>query len=170
MLTSLTASIAAAQTPKVTITGGVDDLRINYTWQVTNHHTSRIIYVEFPHFMAETFTPPKGWSWDESTNMPKANVSPKPGLCIGRVKSTIGGIAPSMTATFAMRVQTPTVKRRPGNVLVRFADGTEVTVTGVELPHRESKFEKYSTPIGIAALGILWLIVRTIRKRKPTNT
>ena len=45
------------------IEGGVrPSNRQYYDWKVTNHHTSPIIYIEFPHYHADTFGAPAGWT------------------------------------------------------------------------------------------------------------
>src|SRR5437868_3393823 len=77
--TLLVVPIALAQPAKVVITGGFDSAgqRLvatgssensaydasgqNYAWIVTNNHTSPIVYVEFPHYHADTFHTPDGW-------------------------------------------------------------------------------------------------------------
>ena len=58
---------AANEGRRVTIVGGADATGHRYTWTVTNEDTSPIVYVEFPHYRANLFFSPHGWSTDEST-------------------------------------------------------------------------------------------------------
>jgi len=55
--------LAFARTaPKVTITGRADKSGKQYVWTVTNEYCSAVVRVEFPHYMADLFTSPTGWT------------------------------------------------------------------------------------------------------------
>ncbi len=158
MLLVLIASTAARQGPKATITGGADDSRYNYSWVVKNNHNSPIVYVRFPPYRRGLFSGPQGWS--------NVDTAGAPGGWAPDGEASAGGIAPGASASFTMRVDALKAKRKESSVLIRFADGTETTVTGVETPHRPASLERYSMPIGLAGLGVIWLIVRIVRKKR----
>lgn len=166
MLLVLIVSTAAGQESKVTITGGADDSRYNYSWVIKNNYNSPIVYVQFPRYHGGLFSGPKGWT--------TLGTPVTPDGCTVAADAPAKGIAPRASAGFTMRVNALRAKRKEGSVLIRFADGTETTVTGVDAPHQATALEKYSMPIGLAGLGVIWLIVRVVRKKRspqgPTQT
>ncbi|MGB2985820.1 MAG: hypothetical protein WBE26_08045 [Phycisphaerae bacterium] len=150
---------------KVTITGGADASGQNYTWTVTNKHTSPIVYVEFPHYHAGLFFAPKGWS-TESTALVRVGYKDEPGVCIAKSDSPTAGISAGQSVTFRMGIAPLPTRRGKGTVRVRFADGTEAGVTGVELPQPEVIGDKYAPLIGLGAIFLVWMVVRTVRGAK----
>ncbi len=166
---SLAPPIAAGADALVTITGGADASGHNYTWTVTNHHTSPIVYLEFPHFRADMFHVPAGWA-AETTNLVGGRREPdKPSVCIARAEPPNTGLWHGCSREFGMRVAPAGAPRGPGTVTVRFADGTENKVAGVELPEPPASSGKYIPLIGAGVIFAGWVIVRTLRGRQPAT-
>lgn len=161
----LGSAVAAAETPLATVAGGADGSGHNYLWVITNHHTSPIVRVEIPHYRADTFFPPAGWK-QECTHLMIAGQPRGSGVCRAWVESAADGIAPSRSAEFGLRVAREGAQRRPGNVRVRFADGTEYVVAGVEVPARESVQERFVALIGTALIvaALVWVQMRSRRR------
>ena len=156
-----------AESPQVTISGGGDLSAQNYEWTVRNAHGSPIVFVEFPHYRAGMFEVPEGWEMD-CTFLVNVGVPDVPGICKASVSSATVGIAPGRSGEFRMRIGPRGAIRGNGDVLVRFADGVEHVVTGVELPRSESAGEKNLPLVGLTAMLLLAVIVHRIRARsKP---
>ncbi len=160
---------AAAQDPApVHIRGGADGSGHNYEWVVENRGDQPVVWIEFPHFRADTFIPPTGWEF-ECTHLSRVGSGrPRPGVCRAWVESPAMGIAPGGSARFRMRIARAGALRRYGTVRVRLADGTEVSVGGVELPAAPSVGERYVLLIGLALLlGVIgWVGYRSQKKAR----
>lgn len=165
----LPTSIAAASDPMVTITGGADPTGHHYTWTLTNHHTSRVVFVEFPHYHVGMFFAPDGWSTDESTSILSVQATLKPGVCVARAQSPEDGTPPGASTVFRAQLGPYGAPRGPGVVRVQFADGTETLVRGVELPQAPSTGERFVPLIGLGSIFIVWLIVRKTRRKTRPN-
>ncbi len=166
LLSAVTAGAAGTpEEPKVEIAGGADGSGQNYRWTVTNHYGSPIVYIQFPHYHADTFHAPEGWS-KESTYLVNVGVPDKPGTCTASVDSARKGIPPGRSAEFSVRLATGGAHRRPGQVTVRFADGTQTIVAGVELPTASTTPERLYGLIGFALVFVIIVIVQTRRRRK----
>ena len=59
-----TPALSLGQADQVLITGGVDDTKHNYAWQLTNRSPKRVVSVEFPQYGADMFEQPEGWKQD----------------------------------------------------------------------------------------------------------
>lgn len=163
---ALVAPRTAAQQPKVTITGGADASGQNYRWTVTNHYGSPVVYIQFPHYHADTFFAPDGWE-KECTNLIRVGARNAPGTCTTWADSAEKGIAPGRSAEFGMRLASAGGHhRRAGRVTVRFADGTQTIVAGVELPTASTTPERLYGLIGFALVFLIIVIVQTRRRRK----
>lgn len=163
---ALVAPRTAAQQPSVTITGGADGTGQNYHWTVTNHYGSPVVYIQFPHYHADTFFAPNGWE-KECANLIGPGARVVPGTCTAAVDSPGKGIAPGRSAEFGMRLaRGGGHHRRPGQVTVRFADGTQTIVAGVELPTASTTSERLYALIGFALVFLIIVIVQTRRRRK----
>ena len=162
------AAFAGPDLPKVTISGGASDVDHSYTWTISHEHTSPIIYVEFPHYRASLFFAPEGWT-TESTFLVNVGVKDKPGVCRAWAALPTSGITAGGAASFKMQVSRKGTVPRTGTVLVRFADGTEVNVPGVELPFRESFSDKYMSLYGLGVVFLLWVVIRAMRTRKAVH-
>jgi len=156
---------AAADEPagKVRITGGRDASGA-YWWTVENHYRSPIVYIQFPHYRADTFYAPDGWE-KASTYLVNVGVPDRPGTCTAQVKDPRDGIGPERSAQFGMRIARAEARRGTGTVLVRFADGTATTVSGVELPCTFPVAPRYATVAGLAVLLALLVLVEARRRR-----
>jgi len=163
---ALVAPRTAAQQPRVTITGGADGSGQNYHWTVTNHYGSPVVYIQFPHYHADTFLTPDGWE-KECTNLIHVGARKKPGTCTASVDSPGKGIASGHSAEFGMRLaRGGGYHRRPGQVTVRFADGTQTIVGGVELPTASTTSERLYALIGFALVFVIVVYVQVRRRRK----
>ena len=162
---ALVAPRTAAQQPKVTITGGADGSGQNYHWTVTNHCGSPVVYIQFPHYHADTFITPDGWE-KECTNLMRVGARNAPGTCTAWADSPEKGIAPGRSAEFSVRLAAGGAHRRSGQVTVRFADGTQTIVAGVELPTASTTSEQLYALIGFALVFVIIVIVQTRRRRK----
>ncbi len=157
----------AAQEPKVVITGGVDETD-NYRWVVTNHHSSPIVFIEFPHYRADMFTDPTGWQ-QECTYLVNVGVPDKPGYCRSWVDSPRLGIQPNHNAEFLMRISGSDVRfQGKGEVLIRFADETSLTVEDVPLSTLPSTLSKYTNLIAFGIVFVLVIVFKTRRRGKGT--
>lgn len=149
----------ADDVPRVTITGGADATGQNYEWRVRNNSNSRIVEVVFPHYHADMFIVPDPEVWKrECTNLSVAGAknAGEPGTCRAWVTNKQRGIAPGFDAVFRMRIARVGAQHRPGQVIVRFADGTQTTVSGVEVPSRPTFGERYVMAIG---MGLVFLLI-----------
>jgi len=151
---------------RVRITGGADESGQNYAWTVENLYTSPVVGLEFPHFRADTFFAPAGWSKEGTTNLVHGGERPRPGVCRASVSSPEQGLAPGQSATFGLRLARAGALRRPGTVTVRFADHTVVAVGGVELPTAEPFSERMGMALGLGALLAILVIAEVHRRRR----
>jgi len=156
---------AQSDSPKADITGGPDTTGQSYTWVVANQYDSPIVRVEIPHFRGGLFNGPEGWSAD-CTNLVGVGVDNEPGLCTGRADSPRYRVAKPNTATFHLQLSARGAKQGVGDVVVHFADGSNVTVGRVMLPVRESLVEKFSSVLGLAIVGALVITIGGRRRRK----
>ena len=150
----------------VTITGGPDTTGHNYTWTVTNHHDTAITAIAFPHYRADTFTPPEGWTGD-MTNF--RGHGGKEGLCSGKAEAPGAAIAPGSSAEFYLRVAPKGAKRGTRKARVSFEDGREVLVQ-VETPIREPFLERNMTLVGLSVMFAIFLLVARLRRKPVPET
>lgn len=155
----------ATGAPRVTITGGADASGAVYTWTVTSDHPSPAVFVEFPHYHAVLFFAPPRWTTD-STYLVNIGVEDRPGVCRASADGSGSGIVRGTSAEFRMQVSSDGTQRGRGNVRVRFADGIEVEVPGVEVPVRIGRADRYMPLIGLGAIAALAVLARALRGRK----
>ncbi len=165
-LIHLTALGAAGQASPASIIGGADATGHHYSWTVTNRHSSPIVFIEFPHYQANLFLAPKGWSAEESTFLVNVGVPDRPGVCVARASSPAEGIAPGRSAEFKMQIAAPGASRGTGEVRLRFADGSDATVPGVELPQPPPTRDTFVSLIGLGLIFGAWLMYQLIRNRR----
>jgi len=151
--------------PTVLITGGADASGHTYAWQVANNGASPIVQVRFPHYRAGLFFVPPDWS-KECTALVHVGVKDEPGVCTARAGSPGKGIAPGRSTTFSMQIAPAGAKRGRGEVTLRFDDGTEMRVGGVELPQGEGLGDKYVSLIGLGLVFMIFILAQAIRKRR----
>lgn len=160
-------SRAAADPPATAAGGASDPSGQNYAWVITNHTDVPIVFVEIPHYNADTFMTPPEWE-QECTGLMIAGHDRGPGRCQAWPKNGEIGIPPGTSADFGMRIAREGAQRRPGVILVRFADSREYRITDVEVPARETTAERYVALYGMAlVVGILIFVQwRAHRRRK----
>ena len=154
-------AIAAAQL-RVTVEGGVEADGNNYTWTVTNHHASPIVYAEFPHYGASLFLVPNGWA-HESTFLVNVGVPDKPGLCKATADTRAAGIFAGDAVKFGMKVSSAKARPTPGTVRFRFDDGQELEVAGVELPRPQPRSEAFVSLISLSLIFGVVVLVQAFR-------
>ncbi|MHC4065377.1 MAG: hypothetical protein ACYSUI_12905 [Planctomycetota bacterium] len=161
------AAVAAAadDEPRVRIDGGADTWG-NYEWTVTNNYRSPIVYVEFPHYRADGFSAPPGWSTKCRHLVGAATDEQGPPMCSASAAAPDLGISRGGSATFQMRIAPSGAHRGSGQVTIRFAGGETATVAGVQLPGPEPAAEKYARLIGFGVLFVVFLIARAIWVRR----
>lgn len=156
---------AAAEEPRVEITGGVDPSGQNYSWTVTNRGDTPIVSVTFPHYNADLFSPPAGWQREE-THLRHVGSKPAPGICRGFVDGVEkSGILPNGSAGFSIRLNADGASKGRGVVQVRFMDGRTVSVRNVELPIAPTFFGQYGMMIALAAAFAIFVLVQVRRKK-----
>ena len=156
---------ASPDASDVSIEGGPDNSGDNYSWTITNAHTSPIVYVEFPHYHATLFFAPDGWS-TESTFLVNVHVKDSPGVCTARVNEGSTGIPQGRSGTFRMRIHKEGTRQGVETVLVRFADGSEIHVPGVQLAVPEAVSDRFGPLIGLGAIFLLLLAIQAGRRTK----
>jgi cbb3-type cytochrome oxidase subunit 3 len=164
----ITASTARAEGSRVVITGGADETEHNYTWNVTNRSTSRIVRIELPHFAASLFSAPDNWKQGTPAemNLVRLGWNSNPGLCWTEPTAGNPGVGPGMTAVFSMQIAAVGALRAPGTVTVKFADGTQVQVAGVQLPTQPVKTSPWTALFGMGLIFVLFIVYRERSKRK----
>jgi hypothetical protein len=152
-------SVALAADAKVSIDVKVDPSGQNLTYIVENHADSPIVHVEFPHYAADLFTAPTGWTTN-STNLVNVGVPDEPGVCTATAQEGFG-ILRNRSAEFQMRLSLRNARMGKGQARVRLADGSEVTVDDVRLPMRPPEEPLRQWPVlAVAALFIGWILLR----------
>ncbi len=169
-LTQLGILTAEGQT-LVTISGGPDETGHRYTWTVRNNKDSAIVFVAFPHYGADLFTAPEGWT--REIVHPATEGPGKEGRCTAAARSAEHAIRPGGSATFSLRLGpyagTWGVRHGEGDVVIRFADGTQTTARA-PAPRMESTFSRYLPLIvvGLVLLVLLFRRSRRLRGRRPS--
>ena len=65
-----------------------------------------------------------------------------------------------------MQIAPAGAKRGPGEVTVRFANGSETRVAGVELPRQETSGDKNLPLYGLGSVFIIFVIAQAARRRR----
>ena len=164
-----TSTAMGANPPTVSMTGGADVSGRNYSWTVTNDHSSPIVFVEFPFDKVLLFLAPQGWQTD-CGRQTGATFEHSAKTCAARAPSPASGIARGATEEFEMRLFRSGARRGPGTVLVRFADGSEVMVGRVELPQRKGVGDRYVALFALGAAFAVWGVVRAVRRLRTSAT
>ncbi len=158
---------------KVLITGGADESQHNYTWQVTNHGSARIVRIEFPQYGADLFSTPDSWKQGSQKEMNLVNVGwdyKHAGRCWAEAEPPYPGLAPGASATFGMRVAGMGALRSTGTVLVKFDDGTVAECPGVELPTKPESTSPWAALLGTGAIFVAFIVIRESRRKKRPTT
>ena len=165
---SLVVSTTRAEDPPILITGGADESGHQYAWKVTNLSPQAIVEIRFPHYRANLFFPPPDWE-QSCTGLVAAGARNEPGLCTARAPAGKDGIAPGRSAEFKMQIASVGARRTPGRVTLRFTDGTETVVSGVELPTPEPLGDQYVSLVGLGMIFALLAVRQATKKRKARN-
>ena len=158
------------ETPtRVRIDGGADGSGQNYSWRVTNLHSSRIVRIAFPHYHGDLFTTPENWEQDV-TGLAQSGASNihDGGVATAFIDNPRHGLGQGFSAEFQLRIARIGADRRPGEVTVTFADGTTEVIAGVELPTKKSFGEHYITAITLAVIFLVMFLTVRKKKSKPT--
>jgi hypothetical protein len=147
--------------PAVIITGGADASGHNYTWRIENRANQAIARLTFPHYHADLFTCPPGWQ-QTCTFLVNEGVPDRAGICTAHAPPE--GLAPGTGMDLSMRIASAGAVRGQGVVTVLFADGTTMTVEGVELPQAPSHMERFLPLFAFGAILALILIRRMMRR------
>ena len=150
------------------IEGGADAAGFSYEWTITNQRDSIIVQIEIPHHGASLLFAPEGWTV-HCTNLVGLGVADPTGICTASVDHSGEGIAPHRTAKIRMQIASAGAKRGRGNVLVRFADGTEVTITDIEIPTAEPGGDRNVPLYGLGAIMVIIIAARSARRRWAVN-
>lgn len=163
-------TVVSSADESVTIDGGPDTTLQNYSWTVTNHHTSPIVYVKIPHYRAAVFEAPRRWDTSKTTYLVNVGVPDKAGFCVAEAIAPTPGISRGSSREFKMSLNVQRGLLGKGTVIVRFADGTEAKVFGVELSVPPEPSGKWVPLIGAGAIFVVWVLIRTLRQRgKPAR-
>ncbi len=157
-----TPSVRGAETQ---VEGGADSTGFSYEWTVTNPHDSPIVKIEIPHHGASLFFAPEGWAVDCS-NLVGLGVADPSGTCAASVGQSRDGIAPHRSAKFSMQIASAGARRGLGTILVRFADGTQATVSDIEVPTAEPQGNRNVPLLGLGAIMVIIIAARSARRRR----
>lgn len=155
-------SQSAMATPTVTIEGGVDKAGRSYTWIVSHNHTSPIVYLQFPQDKANGLTAPAGWEGELERNKDNQHQS---GFVIFKCADRSRAIARDHPTTFKLNLVWNGAARGVGDVIIRFADGTQTTASA-SIPIKEPASDRNVSLIGLGSFFAIFLCVQAIRKRK----
>ena len=156
--------LAGAADPPATVVGGADASGHRYEWTITNHADTAIVAIRFPHYRASAFDAPTGWT-KSCTYLVDIGVPDKPGICEGSAESPNRGVAPGASARFGMQIGPAGAPRGTGAVRIEWADGTTVTISGVELPTAPSTLERYTSLLALGSIFAVFLLIRALRSR-----
>ena len=156
---------AEAASP-ASIEAGPDALGNAYQWTITNGHVSPIVRVEIPHYRANLFFAPKGWTFT-CTNLVGIGAADEPGLCVATAGAASDGIAPGRSAVFGLQLASGSVKRGFGEAVVGFADSSTHKISGVLVPVPETLRDRYIPLIGLGTILAVFVIYQVARGRKP---
>jgi hypothetical protein len=174
LIVSLLPTAAAAESPKVTITGGKQTGETYYRWEVTNWYASPIVRIEFPQYGVDGFHIPPMWKQGTVKEMNLVNVGwdyRNPGVCFAEADPPYAGLPRGAAAEFSMR-NAPRARNVPskGTVHVVFADGTTYDVADVELPTKVDEGSPLGMLLGVAALFVICVIILEVRKRRAARS
>lgn len=161
---TLSAGLATAAGAGVEITGGFKAASNTFEWMITNRSRSPIVYVAFPHYHADALVAPAGWT-EESTNLVGTTVPNDPGVCTAKAEMLVDAIAPGNQKKFIMRLSQADTQIGKGTVTVRFADGSEEKIRGIELPVKAQKGFGAAPAIVLAAAFGVYVLVRYLKGR-----
>lgn len=149
----------------VIVEGGPEGLGNSYQWTITNSYDSPIVKVEIPHYRANLFYAPKGWT-TSCTNLVEVGGKDAPGVCTSSAQSPVDGIASGRSASFQIQLATGQVKRGFATARFTHADGATHEVSGVFVPIPESMGDRYIPLFGLGAILTVFAAIQAARRRK----
>lgn len=156
------AATAAAQ-PVVTVTGGHDETGQTYEWRITHQHPAPLTHVEVPHFRGDRFYAPPGWSAEVRN---RNSLDFQTGMCVADAGDAGSALHTGDVGTFKLHINSAGAPWGQGEMLLRFADGTEARVV-VDVPvKRQSPIEPFATPLALGAMFAIFLLVRVLRNKR----
>jgi len=149
----------------VVVTGDVvPEAPNHFRWIIKNNGTGNIVLFRAPrHLGLEAVMPPR-WSYE----LP-AGATETSGDVLYRADVPAAGIGPGETGTFEihdMRLQRVGRTKRAADVVVGFADGSELVLSGVLCPAEETIIEKNIPLFGLGGMFAIFLIAQAVRKRR----
>ncbi|MCP4250590.1 MAG: hypothetical protein GY778_26405 [bacterium] len=167
MLGMYPAGVTASDDLLVQMTGGAAPNGEEYAWTVTNLNRSPIVGLTIPCYRAGMFRAPARWTARKEAAQDAAVAEPGTQVYVFAATSPAAHIAWKQSGEFAIRLKPgASVQRTPGNVHIRFADGTDTVLLGIELPQPESAAEKQVWIIGLATMFAVFIGVQIIRHRR----
>jgi hypothetical protein len=158
MMTVLASGSLALADPPVTIEGGCDVSGHNYEWTITHQHTAPLVYIEIPHYRADTFEVPAGW---EKEFINKNSPVFDPGKCIARSET---GLPAGQSVTLNVRINPTGALQGSGYILLKFADGQTASVLA-EVPVKETFLEAWGKAIGLGGMFVAFVAIQWWRGR-----
>lgn len=159
---AMVAARAMAAGPSAAVTGGCDPSGHNYEWTIVHDHESPLVYVEIPHFRADMFSAPDGWT-TEIINQNSPDL--QPGKCIAQVTALSTGLRRGEKGEFTMRINAASAQKGRRAMRLRFADRAEIDVMAT-IPIEYSSLERYLVPLVLGGSFGLYLLVITIRSNR----
>lgn len=159
-------SCAAAAEPGVSISGGVDATGQFYSWTISNGHSLSILYVEIPHYGADTAEAPEDWAGELTNRLGQGG---RPGKFISAAEFPSSRIPPGGSAQFSLRLPSPSDAKGIRDALVRFEDGSEVLVS-IEVPLKETTGERNVSLIALGVIFILYVSARAVWRARKRAT
>lgn len=163
---SVVAAADEAPQHRVEITGGRDESGQFYRWVVRNLSDSPIVFVEFPHYRADTFFAPEEWRKEITNRMGDPKATGPSGVCRASTDDPRAGITRGRSAEFGIRLARGGADYGKGTVVVRFLDGVEVKLTDVETPRPPSLVDRLAVPGGLAVILLIILAMQRLRGRR----
>jgi hypothetical protein len=112
--------------------------------------------------MGDLFTVPEGWAGELTEPVGKTGRS---GKLIADASAPSRGIAQGRSLDFGLKIGPAGTPRGEGDVVVRFADGTEILVRA-EVPVREGLGNRYMSLIGLGLIFGVFLLIRVWKAKK----
>lgn len=149
----------------VVITGEVvPEAPNHFRWIIRNDGTGNIVSFRAPRHLGQDAVMPPRWSYE----LPKGATETS-GEVLYRADAPVAGIGPGETGTFEihdLRLQRVGRTKRAADVVVGFADGTELVISGVLCPAEETIVEKNIPLFGLGGMFAIFLIAQAVRKRR----
>jgi len=166
---------STAQTPAgpqqaVEVIGERDPSGQHYTITVRNHRAAAIRQIELPHFRVDLWSGPSGWETSGTNIQGREGTRSENGVLKAVAEGPSHEIAAGGSARFEMRVNRIGAPRGLGTARLSLADGSVISVEGVELPTAPSWFSNYATMILLAVILVAFIAYQVIRSNRARAT